>query len=265
MKLLKIVTTLIIAMFGMFTLCSCGDKDGKETTEKQGFSDLFEDDVIVKYDTDNGMYTEKITIDKLFSDDGIVDMESFTYPAKYSYELTFVANKDFTIKSISYDLSFTLDEEEVNRRKDYYSNLTSIKPYDPTYFTYPQPYFKNAKIEDVQEKISLTALCQIGDELSDNYSYNYEANEGKNAYKDSLVKPYFVFVGNSNNRTERINIEYNIEIKKGEYLSLMPGGGWCKIDGDLTDLDKNNTYEDCFMCTIDIINEKFSNLLFEEA
>lgn len=261
MKLLKIVTTLIIGMFGIFTLCSCGDKDGKETTEKQGFSDLFEDDVIVKYRYD-GMRTEHITIDKLLSEDG-VDWSSFVYPTQ-SYELTFTAKKDFTIKEISYYLSFTLDEEEVNRRKDYYSNLTSIKPYDPSYFVYPQPYFKNAKIEDVNEKISTTELCQIGDELSDDYHYNYEANEGKNAYKDSLVRQSFEFVGNSNNRIERINIEYNMEIKKGEYLSLWTGGGYCRIEGDLTDLDKNNTYEDCLMCTFDISNVKFSNLLFEE-
>lgn len=262
MKLLKIVNTLIIGMFVIFTLCSCGDKEGKGTTEKQGFSDLFEDDVILKYDTDNDMYTEKITIDKLFSDDGVVDMTSFTYPAKYSYELTFKAKKDFTIKTISYDLLFSCDEENIAQTKERYMNYTSISFLQSGHIV--STNIKNAKIENVHEEFSTSIYCQIGDELSNRYNYNYEANYGKNAYKDSYVHEYFRFVGNSNDRTERVNLDYNKEIKKGEYLSIRFGSSNCSIHADITDMDNNDSYINEHLWNIDVNSTKLSNLTFEE-
>ena len=276
MKLLKIVTTLIIGMFGIFTLCSCGDKDGKETTEKQGVSDLFEDDVIVKYEYKNKMYSEKSTLDKFMSKDG-VDWTSFTYPISYGdsfsnkgFEISLKAKKDFTINNICFEQTLFPKDESLEYMKEYLYGkdifyIFTEKDMDNVY---------PAKCDNLYLYLKYGLSLQIGNEITSESKYNYSINKEKNAYKDTYYENMEEirtdFEGNTVPKIELfVNTIYNHSIKQGEYLfiSFLFNGFSC-IGGDVTQLETNKVYEDRTLWSLgpltSLSNVTYYNLSFEE-
>lgn len=258
MKLLKIVTTLIIAMFGIFTLCSCGDKTGDDAKkENKAYSDLFEDVVIVKYgnDVDEDYRTEKITIDKLLSDEGF-DFSTFTYPIKYRFELTFTAKKDFTLKSVKFKEFYTIDEDQVKEAKEKNISATKFNLYN-----YPFP-IENGRCDRIYGRYGCYNQYQIGNQLSGNSEFSLWSNNKKNAYKDTYLLEKEGFETELDVRTVYPTVEYNHTIKKGEYLFIGIELTGFAIYGDVTDLSKNYQFKDTRFAYIDVKNIKYSNFDF---